>query len=285
MSTLHNISSKNYRLTLNSQGAELVNFQWKNDAHNWIWSGESWKRHAPVLFPIVGRLKKDRYSLNGKTYEMGQHGFARDEDFEVVEATGQSIVFKLRASEKSLKNYPYPFELTIRYEAFEDYVAVSFQVQSSEEIYFSMGWHPAFSFPEQKSLLGDLTVAGAFVKNSYSLLNNEGLIEAKAHPLSSPLIIEKDTFQKDALVFKTTLGDVVEMYSKKAGTKITMHTGGAPQFGIWSKNPAEFVCLEPWWGCADLEGAQGGFTQKYGIQHIQPSQTWTRTVKLSLSQI
>ncbi|MFM6927882.1 MAG: hypothetical protein ACKOX6_05420, partial [Bdellovibrio sp.] len=92
------------------------------------------------------------------------------------------------------------------------------------------------------------------------------------------------TFQKDALIFKEGLGDTVIMDSQKAKMQISMHTGGASQFGIWSKNAEEFVCLEPWWGCADLEDAQGDLKMKFGIQKTGPSQEWSRTVRISLAQ-
>lgn len=281
----HTISSSRYKITINSLGAELSGLYWKSSRHNWIWNGESWKRHAPVLFPIVGRLKGDSYTVDGKTYELSQHGFARDTEFSVVESDSRSITFKMTSSEQTLAKYPYQFEFFVRYEVSDDDVAVSFRVRSEREIFFSCGWHPAFSFPNQESLLGNMQVTGASSDFSYQLLNAEGLIEPLITDETAPLVVQGSTFQKDALIFINGLGDLVELSSKKAGVRISMHTGGASQFGIWSKNPAEFVCLEPWWGCADLlEASQNDLPSKFGIQHVVPSQEWSRTVRLSLLQ-
>jgi len=282
MATQHSISSKNYKLILSSLGAELVGLYWKGQDHNWIWNGESWKRHAPVLFPIVGRLGNDRYTVDGKAYELSQHGFARDTEFSVIESDSKSLTFKMSSSEQTLVKYPYQFEFFVRYEVSDEEMLVSFRVQSVEKIFFSCGWHPAFSFPNQEALLGDMQVEVQASKISYHLLSAEGLIKPLPIEKVTPLVIQDSTFQKDALIFKDGLGDRVELSSKKANTKISMHTGGASQFGLWSKNPAEFVCLEPWWGCADLEDSQGDLKGKFGIQQVGPSQEWRRTVKLSL---
>ena len=44
-----------------------------------------WKRHWPVLFPVVGKLKKNQTIINSRIFEMPQHGFARDFEFEPME--------------------------------------------------------------------------------------------------------------------------------------------------------------------------------------------------------
>ncbi|MFM6929238.1 MAG: aldose 1-epimerase family protein, partial [Bdellovibrio sp.] len=198
----HSISSTNYKLIINSHGAELAGLYWKDLDHNWIWSGDSWKRHAPILFPIVGRLKNDRYTVNGSSYELSQHGFARDMEFSVTEASANAITFKLTSSTKTFEKYPFHFDLFVRYEVSNDDMAVTFKVHSKEEIYFSIGWHPAFVFPDQKSLMEDLRVAWEKPQTSYHLLSKEGLIAPEALMMPSPLNIEPSTFQKDALIFK-----------------------------------------------------------------------------------
>ena len=256
---------------------------WKGQDHNWIWSGESWKRHAPVLFPIVGRLKGDCYALDGKTYELSQHGFARDAEFAIIESDAGSITFKMSSSDQTSAKYPYQFEFFVCYEVSDDDVAVTFRIRSKQEIFFSCGWHPGFSFPNQKSLLGDMQVTSEALDFSYQLLNAEGLIKPQLTVEKAPLVIQDSTFKKDALIFTKGLGDLVELSSQKAGVKISMDTGGASQFGIWSKNPSEFVCLEPWWGCADLEAAQGDLKSKFGIQCIPPNEEWQRVVRIQLS--
>lgn len=283
MASQYSIASTNYKLLINSQGAELAGLYWKDLDHNWIWSGESWKRHAPLLFPIVGRLKNDRYTINQKPYELTQHGFARDMEFSVVDSSASEITLKLSSSEKTREKYPYDFNLFVHYEVSNENIKVTFKVHSAQEIYFSLGWHPAFSFPNHQDLMGDLKAIWEKKSTSYHLLNKDGLITPTEIAQSSPLPIEHTTFQKDALVFTQGLGNTVTLSSKEAKAQLSMHTENAPQFGIWSKNAMEFVCLEPWWGCADLENTTQNFQEKFGLQHSLPSEEWSQTIQLKLA--
>ena len=49
-------------------GAELISLKSKESNLEYIWQGdpEYWGRHAPVLFPFVGRLKDDQYTYQGE---------------------------------------------------------------------------------------------------------------------------------------------------------------------------------------------------------------------------
>jgi len=78
-----------------AQGVELI---WQ--------AGAAWPRHAPLLFPIVGRLKNDELRHRGKTYPMTQHGFARDQVFEWRERSAASCSLVLRDSAATRARYP-----------------------------------------------------------------------------------------------------------------------------------------------------------------------------------
>ncbi|MEG2938225.1 MAG: aldose 1-epimerase family protein, partial [Vagococcus sp.] len=97
------------QVTINHHGAELSSFLLKEDNLEYIWQGDPkyWGRHAPVLFPFVGKLRDNQYSYNGKTYEMGQHGFARDMVFELISKEDNQATFSLKSNEETLKKYPF----------------------------------------------------------------------------------------------------------------------------------------------------------------------------------
>src|SRR4051812_3481441 len=90
------------RATINAKGAELCSLQ--KDCVEYLWQADPdvWPRHAPVLFPIVGRLKNDSYAWQGATYSMGQHGFARDSTFELRSANERSATFVMHANSDTL---------------------------------------------------------------------------------------------------------------------------------------------------------------------------------------
>lgn len=72
----------------------------------YLWNGDPkhWKRHAPLLFPIVGRLQDDQYQYDGTIYKMYQHGFARDSNFEIESQSDTQAVFLLRPNATIKKN-------------------------------------------------------------------------------------------------------------------------------------------------------------------------------------
>ena len=124
------------------KGAELVSI--KIDGVEKMHDGENfWNRHSPVLFPIVGKLKDGKTIIDGNEYQMGQHGFARDMEFE--EISNNSYV--LKANDETYKKYPYNFELYISYEVNKKKVTTKYKVvnKDSKEMIFGLGGHPAFA--------------------------------------------------------------------------------------------------------------------------------------------
>ncbi|MCT0221434.1 aldose 1-epimerase family protein, partial [Lactiplantibacillus plantarum] len=67
------VELKNEYLTvlINEAGAELSSVK-SSDGIEYMWQADKtfWGRHAPVLFPIVGRLKDDQYTVAGQAYHM-----------------------------------------------------------------------------------------------------------------------------------------------------------------------------------------------------------------------
>src|SRR5688500_10161307 len=105
------------RISIKASGAELTSIFNKKNQQEYLWQGDvsHWSRQAPVLFPIVGKLKENKYSAEGKVWNLPQHGFARDKDFQIIDKKNDSLTFSLQNSEETLKIYPYKFELIIKY--------------------------------------------------------------------------------------------------------------------------------------------------------------------------
>ena len=117
----------------------------------YLWQADPafWKRHSPVLFPIVGSVWQNTYSVNNRSFNLTQHGFARDMDFELISETADEIRFRLSDNEETREKYPYPFCLEIGYRLEGNRIRVMWQVSnpSDEDIYFQIGAHPAFYYP------------------------------------------------------------------------------------------------------------------------------------------
>lgn len=134
-------------VTLSDHGAEIQSVKDVNSGREYIWQADPkiWGRHAPVLFPVVGRLKGDQYTYDGKTYHMGQHGFARDSQFTVEEQDDKHIIFLLTSNEDTKKMYPFDFELRVTYSLVNNLLSEHFTVtnKDTKEMIFGIGGHPA----------------------------------------------------------------------------------------------------------------------------------------------
>ena len=151
-SEMHVIENEFLKVAVAPHGAELCSIYDKVKQHEAVWQADPayWNRHAPVLFPFVGKVNEGVYRYKGQSYPMGQHGFARDMEFTLVEETADSITFRLCDNEESRAKYPFAFELTITHRLQGRTVTVEWKVRNpsaTEPLYFSIGGHPAFNCP------------------------------------------------------------------------------------------------------------------------------------------
>ena len=147
----YTIENNMLKVEISSKGAEIQSVKGIHTEYEYMWQADPkiWGRHAPVLFPIVGRLKNDEYTYDGKTYHLGQHGFARNQEFEVEKHTKESITFVLRDNEETRKVYPFKFELRVNYNLLNNLLEENFSVTNTDdkELIFGVGGHPGFNLP------------------------------------------------------------------------------------------------------------------------------------------
>ena len=142
-----------------SFGAELHSLKNKVTGEEYIWQRDSaiWECSAPILFPVVGRMKNSSYCFEGKTYPMPLHGFAWTSDFECIEHGQDYAVFILKDSPETWKNYPFSFELQVKFRLSKKGLSVGYTVinPADKPLWFTLGSHPAFalrSTPENYKL-------------------------------------------------------------------------------------------------------------------------------------
>ena len=256
-------------------GAELTSIKYNSEER--LHQGESvldkegkvfWKRHAPVLFPIVGSLKNNTTYIDGKKYEMSQHGFARDMVFDIVNISEREHTYVLKYNEDTLKMYPYKFELYISYIIEDNKLTVIYKVKNLDirPIYFGIGGHPAFIIDlknnkykvefenEENNIKFSQLDAGLIsYKNNYinnSLMSNNRCIE-----------ISKDTFSHDAIIMSGLSSRKLRLYENNI-EKLEFEFGQFKYLSLWSKKNAPFLCIEPWQTTADYTDSNQDFTLK-----------------------
>ena len=281
----YTIKNNMIEVVISDHGAEVQSVKGAHTVEEYMWQAdpEIWGRHAPVLFPIVGRLKNDEYKYQGKTYHMGQHGFARDCDFEVENHTQESITFLLKDNEKTREMYPFKFEFRVNYNLMNNLLEENFSVvnKSDETMIFGVGGHPGFNLPvnngeEKEDYYFDMHPSIARVKiplkGAYLDWNNRSLAST-----DSFIGLSDELFKDDALIYELHGHDnKVSLRTDKSKFHINVWTRNAPYVGIWSQYPntANYVCIEPWWGIADREDADGELEHKYGMNHLEPGKEY-----------
>lgn len=214
-----------------------------------------WKRQAPILFPIVGQLKNSQTQIEDKTYEMSQHGFARDMDFEEISKTENKHHYMLKYNEGTLKKYPYKFELHVIYEIIGDTLTVTYKVKNIDDkiIYFGLGGHPAFncdySNGEYEIVFSENEDKIVFLKLKNGLIDTE---KAQNILQDNKICLKEDTFDNDAVIMKNLKSNKVILQNHETNQKILeLDFTGFPYLALWSKKGAPFVCIEPWQNTAD----------------------------------
>ncbi|KRK89815.1 aldose 1-epimerase family protein [Lentilactobacillus sunkii] len=276
------ITLKNQYLTvlINEFGAELTSVK-DSEGLEYIWQADPnyWKRHAPILFPIVGRLKDNQYEYDGKQYEMTQHGFARDNQFKVESQLPTKVSLVLRPTEETLAKYPFKFELRIIYQLVDHQLKVSLNVinPSQETLLFSIGAHPGFNVPLVK---GKGSFEDSFIrvapKKSYQQIPLKPPYsdpnDPKTLDLTKPLPLNHDLFNSDAIVLDLDRKETTVMLANSQNDHgISLTVENAPYVGIWSPYPkqAPFACIEPWWGLADTVNSDGQLGNKFAINRLE----------------
>ena len=235
---------KNEFLTvaISSLGAELRSIKDNYTDQEYLWNAQPryWSRSAPVLFPLVGNFKDKTFRYEGKEYRMGQHGFARDKEFQVETINAKEIWFVLESDEETRAMYPFDFRLHIGYYLHDRSVYVYWRVEnpSDKNLYFSIGGHPAFFCPlDPKAKQTDYSLAFDTCKDMIcSVLNEDGTIKKRRRiiPLvGGTLPITEHMFDGDALVFEYAQIRRVSLLRMDKTPYVTMEVD-APVVGIWS---------------------------------------------------
>lgn len=256
-------------------GAELISLKSNNKEYIWNGNPEFWGKHSPILFPIVGTLKDDTYYYENKSYQLSRHGFARDKKFQVVKHEDYKIVFSLKEDDETLQDYPFRFELLITYELLYNQLKVEYSVSnnSNSKMYFSIGGHPAFALQnpfEEYSLKFE-----GKTDLEFSLLENNLLLAQtqKLETNNNELQLNYKQFEKDALVFKNQNIKAITIIEKDTDI-VRINVENFPDLGIWTKNNAPFICIEPWFGHADRLETNQQLVEKEGILFLEKNDTF-----------
>lgn len=290
---IYELKNDTISIAINSHGAELKSLKRLDTNTEYLWCGDAkyWGRTSPVLFPFVGGVKNREYRAKGKTYHIGQHGFARDMDFTLLSKTDSEIWFELRSTEETLAQYPYPFILKLGYRIEGNKTEVLWRIENpgEETLHFSIGGHPAFNCPlEADTKQSECFVGFGNVEEVTSTRISENGLATNfldVYPLTDgKLTLRDNLFDHDALVIENSQTDTATLCRKDGQPYVTV-TMAAPLFGIWSPpgKQAPFVCIEPWYGRCDNEEFEGTLEERKWGNQAAPGEAWEASYQIEVS--
>lgn len=273
----HEITEGGVAATITARGAELCSLRGPDGAE-YIWQAlPAWPRHAPVLFPIVGRLNGDRLLHDGTPYRLTQHGFARDRVFAWLDRSASACRLVLEDDAATRAVYPFPFRFEMHYALTHGTLVVTFAVTNTGTAILpaSMGAHPAFNWPLRPGLAPEAHALRFSDDETAPIRRLDGGL-LKPDGVPSPirgrdLALSESLFAADAIVMDHVASQSVR-FGVPGGPRITVAWSGFRELGLWMKPGAPFLCIEPWLGTADPVGFDGAFVDKPGLMLIPPAE-------------
>lgn len=273
------LENETLRVEIESLGAELKSVKDKNTNQEYMWQGDPkfWGRTSPILFPFVGSLKDKRYTYEGKTYSMGQHGFARDMEFELITQIPTDIYFELDSTVETKQNYPFDFTLGVGYTLNGNELQVTwnvFNTSENEKLHFSIGAHPAFNCPihgEESKAGYKLFFGGTKLFGGVKEIHHHGHTDtglSVEEDLVLPLenhraTITPEFFDGATYIIERPKTKEIGVEDPEGNRFITV-LFDMPVVALWSppgKN-APFLCIEPWFGRCDAHDFEGTLEER-----------------------
>ena len=271
----HIIENDHLRATVSDAGAELISVVDKARDAERIWTGDPavWNRHAPILFPFVGRVTDGKYRVGDREYAMKtQHGFARDLDFECVGETPVSVSHRLDASDRTRESYPYEFSLTVNHRLEGKRLFVSWLVKNNGggRMYFAIGGHPGFLMPEGVRKEDCRVVFPGAETLRYRNASKAGY----ALPDVKTLSLEDGSAPygediPDTWIFEDGQVKSVGILLPDGKPLVMLDCESFPMLAVWANPAGPFICLEPWFGRTDDEGFRGTIDRKKAIRSLE----------------
>lgn len=270
------ISNQYLTVEISSLGSEMQALT-AADGRSYLWNGDAafWNGRSPVLFPMVGKAPDNRISVEGKPYEMGQHGFARRSEFTLASSSGTACRYELATSDATRAVYPFEFLLAVEHSLDGRTLTVAAEVENRDEkpMPFGLGFHPAFLWP----------IPGAAATAAHTVTLDNGAEPAltrlegglvKPEKLPSPfkagsLTLDHSMFEADAMIFPEGAGEGLT-YAAEGGPALKFSFENLPNLALWQKPGAPFICIEPWHGtAAELGGSDDIARRPHGVM-LQP---------------
>ena len=283
------------KVELHPKGAEIISITGMQDGLNYMWRRDpiQWANSAPILFPIVGAVRNDHYTIDAQTYHMTQHGFARHNEFMTSQKSDTEVTFTLVSNDEIKKQYPYLFELNVTYTLNENKLMCNIEVKNTDnqDIYFQIGGHPAFACP----LMDNESSNDYYLEFSENENKGRKVIDVAKKGMSRVVepffenerrfFVRQDLFSRDAIVLQDFVSKSVSLKSLNHNKSLVFHMNGFDHVGLWAaKHVGGLIAIEPWVGHADYVDFEGDFKDKQSCVELKPANNFKCDFTIEIHQ-
>lgn len=278
------ISNNTLTVTISTKGAEIKSI--KKNGKEIIWEGDPsvWSGQTPILFPICGGLKDDKFIYGGKEYTLEKHGYARISEFEIEKADKSSAVFLLKSNEESLKKYPFEYEFRVFFTLDENTLKVDYTAKNTGDktMYYAAGAHEAYACANG---IEEWSVIFEKDEEFKRTVLNGNLLELTPVPFAEngkELPLKNEYFETDAIVLENIKSRRVTLKNRNTKENIDVEFEGNDYLLIWTKPGANYICIEPWGALPDFVDSDNRLEHKKGITALAKGEEHTNSHKIIL---
>lgn len=286
------ISNSRLKVAISSKGAELQSIM-DQEGNEYLWQGSrsSWEDKAPNIFPYIGRLTEETYTINGKPYHMGIHGFAMHKEFLAKQKTDESAALYVEDDEETRKQYPFPFRFYVEYALSGSRIEITYRVlnQGNETMYFGVGGHPGFNVPfEAGCRFEDYTIE--FEEHAEPVrigMSEKCFVQGPDRNLplreGRYLDLQHGLFDEDAILLKN-MGKRVVLKRRNGKNAIAVSFPDMSYLGIWHwpKASVDYVCIEPWSSLPSRQDVVEDITKQDNLISLEPGKSYENKWEIEL---
>lgn len=264
---------------INKNGAEIKSLKKGETEYIWERDPKFWEKSAPVLFPMIGSSKDDKYTLNGKTYPMKKHGFLIGADFAVEEKTDSSVTFLYTHNSETLAVYPFEFEFRAVFTLIGSSLKVEYRVNNltDDTMYFSVGAHEAYATPGG---VEEYDIMFPYKEDLDAILLDGPLVIDETKTFAKNVdcfsIYEK-YFELDTLIFRKLKSKEVTLRNRLTDRTVKVEYPDCDYIAFWHEPGSEFLCIEPWTSLTANANGDYDLTKKEGIVSLEARGVYSNT--------
>ena len=287
------LNNNNISVPVSEKGGFLLSV--KNSQNTeYMWQGDSryWSGRGFHIFPYVGRLTNETYTLEGKEYHMGIHGLLLDAFLTCVEKDSTSLELKFESNEETKIKYPYHFSYSIKLFVHDNSLTLKYDVcnKDTKKMYFGIGAHPAFNVPiesgesfqdyllqfekgiqpQRINMTDDCFVAGGYTPYKFSP--------------DCRIKLQHELFDNDAIVLHNA-GNKVSLCNGKGVCRVCLEYEGFEYLMLWAMphTDAPYVCIEPVSSMCARKGVVEDFAAQKDLLSLNPEEHYKCSVKITFN--